>query len=205
MTPAYSDDDLRMIRLQEGDPLAFEEIVGVWQHRLLTWFIRNTRDLQLAEDLVQETLLRLHRAAWDYLPTGYFKGWIFRIARNLLIDHSRRASHDVLLKRVGGRVIRGEMEYDPLMLLADNQTPPPAIAETQEVARVVDELLEQLPDEQRQTFLLYHYESLSLPEIADAMQATLPTTKSRLRLARDKLRYLLSCRGLASEPISELN
>ena len=65
--------------------------------------------------------------------------------------------------------------------------------------------LEQLPEEQRQTFQLHHYESLTLPEVADAMQTSLPTAKSRLRLAKEKLRYLLSCRGFAEEPIPELN
>jgi RNA polymerase sigma-70 factor, ECF subfamily len=205
MTTEYSEDDQMMIRLQEGDTHAFNDVVAAWQRRLLAFFVRNTRDEQLSEDLVQETLLRLHKAAWDYLPTGCFKGWIFRIARNLLIDHSRRASHDVLLKRVSPRKTAGGDEFDPLKLVADDLVSPMLSAETQEIAAIVDEMLQQLPDEQRQTFQLHHYESLTLPEVADAMETSLPTAKSRLRLAKEKLRYLLSCRGLAEAPISELN
>jgi RNA polymerase sigma-70 factor (ECF subfamily) len=154
---------------------------------------------------VQETLLRVHKAAWDYLPTGSFKGWIFRIARNLLIDHSRRASNDVLLKRISpGRSSQGE-EFDPLVLVAGDLVTPLQSVETQEIAELVDELLQQLPEEQRQTFQLHHYESLTLPEVADAMQTSLPTAKSRLRLAKEKLRYLLSCRGFTGEPIPEMS
>ena len=86
----YSEDDQRMIRLQEGDSTAFNELVSLWQGPLFGFFIRNTRDEHLSEDLVQETLLRLYRNCWDYLPKGLFKGFLFRIARNLVIDHSRR-------------------------------------------------------------------------------------------------------------------
>lgn len=204
MSGDYSEDDQRMIRLQEGDATAFDDLVVAWQGRLLAWFLRNTRDLQVSEDLVQETLLRVHRAAWDYLPTGCFKGWIFRIARNLLIDHSRRTSNDVLLKRISPRRTSKDDEFDPLKTVSGDIGSPGFHAETREIATIVDELLEQLPDEQRQTFLLHHYESLTLPEVADAMETSLPTTKSRLRLAKEKLRYLLTCRGLAVEPNSEL-
>jgi len=205
MASEYSEDDQIMIRLQEGAVGAFEELVCAWQQRLLAYFLRNTRDAQLSEDLVQETLLRVHKAAWDYLPTGSFKGWIFRIARNLLIDHTRRASNDVLLKRVSPGSNSSGDTFDPLVLLQDDRVSPMQSAQTKEVAAIVSQLLEQLPEEQRQTFQLHHYESLTLPEVADAMQTSLPTAKSRLRLAKEKLRYLLSCRGFAEEPIPELN
>ena len=188
----YSEDDQRMVRLQDGDAAAFDEIVAVWQRPLFAFFMRNTRDEQLCEDLVQETLLRLYRKAWDYLPTGRFKGWMFRIAHNLLIDHSRRAVNDVLIR---GSVRKGGDEFDPLQLLPGDLISPINRAAENEVAAIVSELLTQLPDEQRATFILHHYDSLTLSEVADAMETTLPTAKSRLRLAREKLRYLLSCRG----------
>ena len=194
----YSEDDQRMVRLQDGDAAAFDEIVAVWQRPLFAFFMRNTRDEQLCEDLVQETLLRLYRKAWDYLPTGRFKGWMFRIAHNLLIDHSRRAVNDVLIR---GSVRKGGDEFDPLQLLPGDLISPINRAAENEVAAIVSELLTQLPDEQRATFILHHYDSLTLSEVADAMETTLPTPKSRLRLAREKLRYLLSCRGYMEEEL----
>ena len=74
-----------------------------------------------------------------------------------------------------------------------------------EVAEAVQELLVQLPEEQRQTFLLHHYNSLTLSEVADAMDTSLPTAKSRLRLAREKHRYLLTCRGFSEESFFEMS
>ena len=68
------------------------------------------------------------------------------------------------------------------------------------------ELLDDLPEEQRQTFLMHHFDSLTLAEVADAMHTSLPTAKSRLRLAKEKLRYQLTCRGLAEEEnVPEMN
>ncbi len=204
MSSTYSEDDQRMIRLQEGDSTAFNELVSLWQGPLFGFFFRNTRDEHLSEDLVQETLLRLYRNCWDYLPKGLFKGFLFRIARNLIIDHSRRMSHDVLIRSVRGRVAgRDGEEFDLMQMIAEDITSPVDRAVQQEVTTAVQEMLLELPEEQRQTFLLHHYESLTLSEVADAMHTSLPTAKSRLRLVKEKLRSLLVCRGFTDELISE--
>jgi len=79
---------------------------------------------------------------------------------------------------------------------------PDEIADQRELSEIVDEVLPQIPEDQRVTFILYIYVGLSLPEIAEVMEANLPTTKSRLRLAREKLRVQLSKRGIA-EPDGE--
>jgi RNA polymerase sigma-70 factor, ECF subfamily len=199
----YSEDDQRMIRLQEGDRSAFDELVLAWQLPLTRFFMRNLRDESWSQDLVQETLLRLYRKSWDYLPTGRFRGWLFRIANNLLIDHSRRVRHDVLMSRVRRWKNDDGEERDPLDTVPAGLVSPAATAMQQELATVVAELLTQLADVQRKTFLLHHYEGLTLTEVADAMDTSLPTTKSRLRLAKDKLRYLLTCRGFSEDAISE--
>lgn len=205
MTTIYSIDDQRMIRLQEGDHCAFSELVDEWQGPLFGFFVKNTRDAHLSEDLVQETLLRLFRNCWDYLPKGLFKGFLFRIARNLLIDHSRRAVNDVLMRRVRGRATGNDGDdLDLMQRVPGDLISPENQAIEREVSVAVQELMVQLPEEQRQTFLLHHYHSLTLSEVADAMETSLPTAKSRLRLAREKLRHLLTCRGFSEESFFEM-
>ena len=188
-----SDDDQVMIRIQSGDPRAFNELVERHQGSLIGFFFRNTHDKQLAEDLTQETLLRVYNQAWDYLPRGKFRGWMFRIARNLLIDSVRRQSSDALVHAFKGR---RDDESDALARIAGEVLSAEEQANHRELAGMVDELLDQVPEDQRLTFTLHHFGGLSLPEVAEVMETSTATTKSRLRLAREKLREKLLQRGV---------
>ena len=194
-TYSMTDDDLLMIRLQEGDNTAFDELVDLYQSPLIGFFIRNTRDVQLAEDLAQDTLIKLYQQSWDYLPVGRFRGWLFRIARNLLIDDIRRKTHDALVRAV--KRPRDE-DDDVLYRIAGELTAPEDMADQREVAKLVEAGLALIPEVQRQTFTLHHYGGVSLPEIAQIMDVPLPTAKSRLRLAREKLAEILRSHGIMS-------
>lgn len=186
------DDDALMLRLQAGERAAFDQLVERHQSSLLGFFFHQCRDAQLAEDLTQETLLRLFQQSWDFLPRGKFRGWLYRIARNLHIDHHRKRSHDALLHAVQPR----DPEREPLQQVVDEMVGPDVHADRREIARIVEQALPTLPSEQRETFTLYHYQGLSLPDIADAMETSVSTTKSRLRLAREKLREHLAAHGI---------
>lgn len=187
------DDDRLMLRMQEGDSAAFEQLVERHQEPLIGFFFRNTRDVQLAEDLTQETLLRVYNQSWDYLPRGKFRSWMYRIARNLLIDNVRRRSNDALVKAVRAK---GDEDNDLLARVMSEVVSPVENANTREIARLVDGFLDEIPEEQRLTFVLHHYNGLSLPDVADILDTNLPTCKSRLRLAREKLRERLVRRGV---------
>ncbi|GAB4137259.1 MAG: sigma-70 family RNA polymerase sigma factor [Planctomycetaceae bacterium] len=188
-----TEDDQIMIRMQAGDSSAFEELMDRYQQPLVGFFFRNTRDIQLSEDLTQETLLRVYNQAWDYLPTGRFRGWMYRIARNLMIDNLRRQSHDALVKAVKAKP---DTESDYLSFLPSEILPPGETASYRELAELVNNLLAEIPEEQRMTFVLHHFSGLSLSEVAEVMETTLPTSKSRLRLAREKLSEKLQTRGV---------
>jgi len=189
------DDDDLMIRLQSGDSAAFGAIVDRHERSLIGFFFQNTRDIQLAEDLTQETLLKVYNQSWDYIPLGRFRGWLFRIARNLLIDDVRRRSHDALIRAVG-RTNRGGEELDPLARIADEVVPPEVGLQREEISGMVEEVLTEIPDDQRMTFVLHHYSELPLAEVAQIMESSEATTKSRLRLAREKLAEKLRLRGV---------
>lgn len=193
-----SDDEL-MILIQSGVQHAFPDLVARYESLLIGFFVRNTRDHQLSEDLAQETLLKVYNQSWDYLPLGRFRAWMFRIARNLLIDSVRRRTHDALVHSSTGAT--GETQ-DAVSRLAAALIPAGASLEQQEFIDLVDQLLMELPEDQRQTFMLHHYSDLTLQEVARIMESPLATTKSRLRLAREKLAEKLRARGLSPPEVT---
>ena len=199
----HDEDDELMLRLQGGDEHAFEELVRRHQSPLIGFFHKHLRDWQLGEDLSQETLLRIHSTAWNYLPRGLFKAWMYRIARNLLIDTTRKRSHDALVRSVRSSSRPNDDDREDILARLSGEFPlPDEQAEQREFAQVVDDLLPQIPEDQRLTFILFIYAGLSLPEIAEAMEANLPTTKSRLRLAREKLREKLAAKGIVDPAVA---
>lgn len=186
MSMEYTVDDLRMIRLQEGDSSAFDELMAEWHRPVLRFFQRNLRDDHLAEDFTQETLLRLYRRAWDYLPTGRFRGYLFRIAHNLLVDHIRHAAG-----RTRPRSLRMADE-----VVENCQSPDEHVADI-ELRRLLQEVLRHLPQEQRIAVTLHYLDRKAVSEVAVAMAAPVPTTKGRLRMAKRKLQASLSRHGYA--------
>ena len=199
---AVTEDDQRMIRIQSGESAAFDELVREYEGQLYGFFFRNTRDAQLSEDLSQETLIRVYNQAWNYLPVGRFRAWLYRIARNLMIDNIRRRSHDALVRATRGRK---DDEDDDLARLVGEILMPDQVVGYRELAGIVDQLLAQIPEEQRMTFTLHHYSGLPLPEVAEAMDTNLPTSKSRLRLAREKLREKLKSVGIRGVQHNQAN
>lgn len=183
-----TDDEL-MVRIQEGDASAFPLLVDRYHARLVGFFCRNVRDRYLADDLAQDTFLRVYEEAWDYIPLGTFRAWLFRIARNLMIDAIRRQSRDALMR--AQRPIQGSDDVI-WQRIADDLTTPIEHVRTQELAAALTESLQQLPEEQRLTFTLHHFADLKLQEIAEVLEIPLNTCKSRLRLAREKLGESLS-------------
>ncbi len=202
--PERDEFDQRMIRIQSGDTSAFEEIVDEHRSPLIGFFFKNLRDRELAEDLAQEVLLRVYNTAWDYLPTGRFKAWMYRIARNLLIDNVRKRTNDALVRAIKSGT-KNDEDYDPISWVEGAVLTPHENANHTELATMVDEVLDSVPEDQRLTFTLHHYAGLKLAEVAEAMDTSVPTTKSRLRLAREKLQESLLKRGIKNphEPDAE--
>ena len=200
--PVTVDPDRLMVRIQQGDVAAFESLVTEFELPLQPIIMPNTTHGHLAEDLAQETLLRVSNKAWNYIPCGRFRGWLFRIARNLLVDSIRDMSRDALVHSV--RVFGGSddvmvietLEFDGRASLRSR--PDHQAASAENVARIRDLILE-IPEEQRLVMTLVEPPDMMLSEIAPALEIPLGTCKSRLRLARQRLAELLGQYGMLSD------
>lgn len=179
-------NDQLMARAGQGDETAIEEIANLYSDALLSYFKKVTNDGQLAKDLVQNTLVRVWKSAANYTPCGIFERWLFRVAGNIARDWHRRKRNDLLESCVN---------IDDIEIECEERVPAIEIADT---VSLIQGMVDRLPEKQRQAFLLFVIDGVSLPEIAKRTNASLPTAKSRLRLARSRIQQLVEEAGLVS-------
>ena len=180
-----------MLRVRDGDVAAFAELVALWQDRLVTLFRHQTGDHALAEDLVQETFLRVYRARDRYRPTAKFTTWIHTIANNVASDLRQRAYRR--LERgvpTTASASSSTIGLDQLAIAASGLLPA-RVADREELQGVVRRALADLGERQRMAVLLAKFEQCSYQEIAAAMNISVPAVKSLLFRARDQLRAAL--------------
>jgi len=174
--------DSAMDRYARGDDGAFGEIYDKLAPRLYGFLLRHTRDRAKTEDIVQQTMLQIHRARGRFIPGAEVMPWAFAIARRLLIDQHRRGGREVLAKEDDENV--GEL-LTSLDAAADE------VAIAKEVAARLGEELQRLPENQRVAFELIKQDGLSVAEAAQVLGTTVAAVKLRAHRAYEALRSVL--------------
>jgi len=171
-----------MDRYACGDESAFTAMHQALYPRLYAYLVRMSGSPALADDLLQETFLRMHRARATFAAGGAVLPWAYAIARNVHIDHTRSAklrSTERLPSDPGPEAIDHAN--------ADGE----ATAIAAEAARVVEAVLARLPAAQREAFILIRYEGLSVQDAAGVLGATQAAVKLRAFRAYEALRAAL--------------
>jgi len=187
-----SDPDVRlMLQVRDDNAAAFEELVLRYQSRLLTVLEHLVNDPELAEDLAQETFLRVYRARKSYSPNAKFVTWLFTIATNLASNARRQKSRrkEIVLASSGQEQSTG-IDLASLALAASGLMPTRQIDKT-ELAQVVRAAMDALTDQQRTALLLSRFEEMSYVDIAQSMGMSVQAIKSLLWRARESLRVIL--------------
>jgi len=167
-----------MRRVAAGDPGAFTALYERHKGRLFSYLVRLTGNRHIAEDLLQETWLRVYRARGSYQPSGRFQTWLFTIARRLLLDHARRAP--------------GAWESDTEAteaLSAPERTEHGA--EAKDLLLRVERALSALPPGQREVVLLARFAGLTAEEVATVTGSTPGAIRVALHRALQRLRTLI--------------
>lgn len=188
---ARSDEQL-MLAYGAGNAAAFEVLYGRWRRQIYRFLVRQCASTGSAEELYQDVWLRVVNGRRQYTVTAKFSTWLFRIARNRLIDHWRSESRKPIVEMA----MADDGEADPLdKVAAPDELQPERIMERKDQARMVVEALESLPDAQREAFLMHEEGGLTIDEIATLTGVGHETAKSRLRYAMTRLRaQLTECR-----------
>jgi len=185
-------DEQLMLAYGAGSAEAFEVLYGRWRRQIYRFLIRQCDGAGTADELYQDVWLRVVNARRQYTVAAKFSTWLFRIARNRLIDHWRSESR----KPVAELREADDCETDPVdNVAAPDELQPEKIMERNERVRLVVGAVESLPDAQREVFLLHEEGGLTIDEIAMLTGVGNETAKSRLRYAMTRLRALLTeCR-----------
>ena len=190
-TPAGdTGDEALMLAYAGGDAAAFDALYARHKGGVYRYLARQCGSAGTADELFQDVWMSVIRARAGYSPTAKFTTWLYRIARNRLVDHWRAAGR---LGPVAWGAAQDPDDDDPLdSIPAAPADGPEARVETRELGRRLRLALSTLPPAQRDAFLLQQEAGFSLAEIAELTGAGVETVKSRLRYAVDKLRAELA-------------
>ena len=170
------EDSALMLRYRDGDVAAFETLYRRHKDAVYRYLLRLCQHRAMAEDVFQEVWAKIIKARDSYRPTAKFTTFLYRVAHNCFIDHIRR----------------NKRHQHPSNLEPDQQPDPSDLPETETerslARRRLEAALKDLPEEQRDVFLLREEAGLSLDQIAAVTGTNRETAKSRLRYATKKLR-----------------
>lgn len=188
-----SDEDL-MLECRKGDMSAFELLVRRYQDALVNYIYYTINDYHRAEDLAQETFLRVYKSASRYEPRASFKSWLYTIATNLsrneIRNRARRKTY-----YLEDMVDENEDVYHSEFMV-DTRFQPDILYEKKERQQLIRKTLKQLPENQRLALTLVTYQELSYEEISAILNCSVGAVKSLIHRARQNMKKLLIKAGI---------
>jgi RNA polymerase sigma-70 factor, ECF subfamily len=185
-------DEVLMLRYKEGDLEAFEILLERYQQPLFSFVLRFCNDYHQAEDLVQEVFLRLIKSAKTYEPKAKFSTYIYTFAHNICIDNFRRGKKRKTTSL--SQPIDADEELTFEDTVKDERPNPEKEYRQKSLEKALQEAVSELPEEQREVFLLREQMNLPFEEIARVVGCLPSTAKSRMRYALQSIRQKLEKR-----------
>ena len=184
------DDEELVQRRLDGDELAFQVLMDRYHGRLVHFINRTIGDRDRAEDLVQDTFVRVYRHLHRFDVSRKFSTWVYTIAGNLAKNELRNRSRDpqVLFQTL----TKNREEDDRPLEWEDRSYSPDDMAEKRNLREIVEETIEELPDHHRKIFRLREMEGKTYEEISEITGVKLGTVKSRLNRARNRFAELVA-------------
>ncbi len=191
VTAVSNADTSLILRCQDNDAAAFNEIVARYKNRVYNYICRTVGPGADADDLTQETFIRAYMNIKSFQSRATLNTWLFRIATNICIDHQRK------VKRIQSNLVPlqredADNEEDVQMDIPDTRYNPEDMLLTKELNTELSKALLDLPEKLRTVILLHDIEGLAYEEIMEIVDCPLGTVKSRLFNARQTIRKKIS-------------
>ncbi|MCH8294632.1 MAG: RNA polymerase sigma factor [Candidatus Poribacteria bacterium] len=179
------DDEILVVQFQTGRQEAFDELMKRYKHKIYAYLLRSVRNYEDAEELTLEVFVKVYRALSKWRPEARFSTWLYKIAKNLSIDHHRAKS-----RRFTYSLDDEELSFNEPAAV-DLRSNPEWQLEENDRNRIIREAVDALSPKQKETFMLYRYEGLQIREIAEVLGMAEGTVKIHLHRAMKKLRNVL--------------
>jgi RNA polymerase sigma factor (sigma-70 family) len=176
----------------KGDQSAIESLISKHLSKVYTYILLTIKNQQLAEDLFQETFIKVIQSlrGGKYKDNGRFLSWVIRIAHNLIIDHFRK-------EKQMNSVSNDDTEVDLFNSKKLSDKNIEEVIVSSQIRAELRGLINELPTDQREVVLLRHYGELSFKEIADQTNVSINTALGRMRYALINLRKLIKEKDLS--------
>ena len=176
----YNTDKLLIKRFKDGDGSAFRELVQRYQDKIYNLCRYMIADANLAQDAAQDTFVKAYKALNIYKPDFEFYTWLYRIAVNTCLDYRKKLKTTI------------PAEYEGVLdEIASPEPSPEHLYQSKETGALIQAALARLPEKLRAVIVLKELEELSYDEIAQVLDVSIGTVKSRISRAREELRRLL--------------
>ncbi len=190
--PLSSLPDPAIVALaQTGSESAYRELIARYERPVFSLIFRMVRDRETAEDLAQETFIKVLNNLGRYSPEFKFSSWLFKIANNLTIDHLRRRRVDTIsIEGAPDAVSLESAKATSIAVVSQDQSPLEEL-ESRELGAAIESAIANLRPEYRACIMLRHVEDRSYEEIAEIVKLPLGTVKTYIHRARHELRAAL--------------
>ena len=185
-TNPLSDKEIDMAlveRVQRGDKSAYDLLVLKYQHKIGHLVSRYVHDSHESQDVTQEAFIKAYRGLKNFRGDSAFYTWLYRIAINTAKNHLVTMSRKITDTGIDAADAE---QFDSGYALRENASPDRVMA-TEEIARIVQDSIEALPEDLRVAITLREFEGLSYEEIAVAMDCPIGTVRSRIFRAREAI------------------
>ncbi|HNX55706.1 MAG TPA: sigma-70 family RNA polymerase sigma factor [Prolixibacteraceae bacterium] len=190
--PEDLSDNSLVQQFVDGNQSAIEVLISRHKKRVFTYILLIVKDHHLAEDIFQDTFIKVIRSLKNgrYTENGKFISWVLRISHNLIIDHFRK---EKLLSTTSNDDMNVDLFNSPKY--SEENIEDRIIYD--QITCDVRLLIDELPDDQREVILMRHYQGLSFKEISDITNVSINTALGRMRYALINMRKLIEKKNLS--------
>jgi len=180
-----------VVLARKGSEAAYRELLTRYERPVFSLVFRMVRDRETAEDLSQETFVKVLNNLDRYSPEFKFSSWLFKIANNLTIDHLRRRRIDTISIEGAPDAVTAESARATSIAVVSGDESPLEELESKELGAAIEHAIGKLRPEYRACIMLRHVEDKSYEEIAEIVKLPLGTVKTYIHRARHELRAAL--------------